>query len=127
MLSFSTGMKDTVSNVVDAPSLLTISKSSKYISLLNELNQLSSVDLDALRSDGERICFFANILNVMLCHAAITEVVSCSISTRTCLSENAGLRDLSWEKALPRFEFSYCRTAYLKKYGCHIGKLGFVR
>ncbi len=124
-------MKDPESDVVDVQSLLVLSTSPSYVLLLKEVHKLSWIDLDVLVSDEDKICFFTNVLNVLLSHAAITELATCS-STKGTRSqylsrEDQSSEDKSWEKSLPRLDFSYCRTSYLKKYGYIIGNLGFVR
>lgn len=124
-------MKDSESDVVDVQSLLVLFTSPTYVLLLKEVHKLSCVDLNVLASDGEKICFFTNVLNMLLSHAAITEMAVCA-SPKKARYRDLGPADYSsghksWEKSLPRLDFSYCRTSYLKKYGYNIGQLGFVR
>ncbi|XP_028414314.1 zinc finger FYVE domain-containing protein 26-like isoform X2 [Dendronephthya gigantea] len=123
-------MKDSESDVVDVQSLLVLFTSPTYVLLLKEVHKLSYVDLNAIASDEEKICFFTNVLNMLLSQAAITEVAVCA-SRKDARSRDLGPADYSfndkyWEKSLPRLDFSYCRTSYLKKYGYNIGQLGFV-
>lgn len=126
-------MKDPESDIVDVQSLLFLATSPSYVLLLKEVHKLSWVDLDVLVSDEEKICFFTNILNILLSHAAITELAGCaSVKTKVTAFRDVSTGDhisgnKSWEDSLPRLDFSYCRTSYLKKYGYVIGKLGFVR
>ena len=124
-------MKDPESGIVDAQSLLVLSTSPSYALLLKELRKLSSIDLDVLLTDEDKMCFFTNVLNTLLSHAAITEVAKCSSkknrSSHHLDTEDQTSGDKSRQQGLPRLEFSYCRTSYLKKYGYYIGKLGFVR
>ena len=124
-------MKDPESDIVDVQSLLVLSTSPSYVLLLKEVHKLSWIDLDVLLSDEDKMCFFTNVLNVLLSQAAITELATCS-STKNGKFRDLGLEDQgseenSREKSLPRLDFSYCRTSYLKKYGYIIGNLGFVR
>jgi hypothetical protein len=124
-------MKDPESDIVDVQSLLVLTTSPSYVLLLKEVHKLSWIDVDVLLSDEDKICFFTNVLNVLLCQAAITELAKCSSTTGTRPQdpsvEDQNSEDDSWEKMLPRLDFSYCRISYLKKYGYIIGNLGFVR
>lgn len=124
-------MKDPDSDIVDVESLSVLSISPSYVMLLKEVRKLSSIDLDLLTSDKHKICFFTNVLNVLLSHAVISKVTSC-FSTKGSGARDQNTEDRHsvsklWEKCLPRLDYSYCRTLYLKKYGYHIGKLGFVK
>ena len=122
-------MKDPESDMVDVQSLSVLSTSPSYVLLLKEVHKLFWIELDVLASDEDKMCFFTNILNILLSHAAITEIATCSSTkgTRDLSSEDHSSGNKSWEDCLPRLDFSYCRTSYLKKYGYIIGKLGFVR
>lgn len=124
-------MKDPESDTVDVQSLLVLSTSPSYVLLLKEVQKLRWIDLDTLVSDEDKLCFFTNVLNMLLCHAAITQLAECC-STMSPGSRSQSLEDHSngskpWNEGLPRLDFSYCRISYLKKYGYIIGKLGFVR
>ena len=125
------GMKDPESNAVDIQSLLVLSTSPSYVLLLKEVQKLRWIDLDVLVSDEDKICFFTNVLNMLLCHAVITELagrystVSTGSRSESPVDRNVGSK--SWGEGLLRLDYPYCRTSYLKKYGYIIGKLGFVR
>ena len=124
-------MKDPELDTVDAQSLLVLSTSPSYVLLLKEVQKLRWIDVDMLVSDEDKLCFFTNVLNMLLCHAAITELAECSSTTnpgsRSQSHEDPSNGNKSWSEGLPRLDFSYCRASYLKKYGYIIGKLGFVR
>ena len=126
-------MKDSGTGIVDLQSLVVLSSSPSYFILLKEINKLSLLDLDKLASDEDKICFFANILNILLTHAVITEVSDCFnhySQSRDHISQGDNPEDrssASWQHHLPRMDIAYCRTAFLKKYGYNIGQFGFIR
>lgn len=127
-------MQDPDTGIVDLQSLVVLSSSPSYCALLQEIRKLCWVDLNELTSEDEKICFFTNILNVLLTHSAITEISRCSTryNKPSGNMSDSGTEDHSsainsWKCRLPRFDTAYCRTAYLKKYGYNIGQLGFIR
>ena len=123
------GMKDTETGLVDIQSLILLSTSPSYVLLLNEIRKLSWVDLHQLTTDHDKICFFANVLNILLTHAAITEISKLSDNRGTTPGSTSSEDQTSatWEERLPQLGIPYCRTSYLKKYGYNIGQLGFIR
>ncbi|XP_078590684.1 zinc finger FYVE domain-containing protein 26-like isoform X2 [Branchiostoma floridae x Branchiostoma japonicum] len=53
-----------------------VCQSSDYHDLAAAAQQLEAVDLSLLGTDAEKLCFFANVFNLMLAHAALAQLAA---------------------------------------------------
>ncbi|CAH1262608.1 ZFYVE26 [Branchiostoma lanceolatum] len=53
-----------------------VCQSSDYHDLATATQQLEAVDLTLLRTDAEKLCFFTNIFNLMVAHAALAQLTA---------------------------------------------------
>ncbi|XP_038075266.1 zinc finger FYVE domain-containing protein 26-like isoform X2 [Patiria miniata] len=112
------------------------SSSKDFQALAEATRELAYVDLDQLECAKQRLCFFANVMNLMLAHASLHHIyqqlickdvtLPCSGHTRhSSLTERLHLEDVV---TLPGTSSRQIieRIAYLNKMAYRIGQLGVV-
>ncbi|XP_022094724.1 zinc finger FYVE domain-containing protein 26-like isoform X2 [Acanthaster planci] len=114
------------------------SSSKDFRDLCEATRELAFVDLDRLDSPGEQLCFFTNVMNLMLAHASLHHVHQQLISKETtATTPSSGHTRHSSLTATPCLENVVTlpgtssrliieRIAYLNKMAYRIGQLGVV-
>ncbi|EDV28816.1 uncharacterized protein TRIADDRAFT_52065 [Trichoplax adhaerens] len=108
---------------MDVNDLLKSGQTKEFQQLLQSAQELSYIDLDLLESDVERICFFTNVLNVMIAHATI---INCQndINNKTIGVNKSATKLLSDSLILSHQQFVSCQLGFLQHISYRIGQMG---
>ena len=110
--------------LIDVNDLVKSGQTKEFQQLLLSVQELSYVDLDLLESDVERICFFTNILNVMIAHATIINCQSDASNNKIGNSYKNGSKILTESLILSHQQFVPCQLGFLQHIAYRIGQMG---